>query len=347
MTERKLASIQKIIKLEPIAGADLIETATVLGWQCVVKKNEFHEGDKIIYCEIDSFLPLKPEFEFLRKSSYKKLINGQEGFRLKTMKFKGVLSQGLALPISVLPADDYEEGADVAAILGIEKYDPPIPVNLQGIAKGVFPRFIPKSDELRAQSYPEALNELKGQPYYITTKADGTSATFYLGIDLKFGVCSRNLELVGDENNTYWRVARKYGLEKLLKDWQATEEKCFAIQAELVGPWIQKNPLALKESEIRVFSIYNISDRRYVDFDALLKLCAGANPPLPVVDVEEKGENFNYTLEDLIEKAKGTYASGRQKEGIVIRPQTERWSDALQGRLSFKVLNNNYLLKEE
>jgi RNA ligase (TIGR02306 family) len=101
--ERKLATIRKIKDIVPIEGADAIELALVDGWQVVVAKNVGHKvGDKVVYCEIDSFLPIKEEFEFLRKSSYKKM-GDQEGFRLKTIKLKNTLSQGLILPYSIIP----------------------------------------------------------------------------------------------------------------------------------------------------------------------------------------------------------------------------------------------------
>jgi len=138
---RKLASIKKIDKLEPIEGADRIELAHVGGWKVVVAKDVGHQqGDMVVYCEIDSFLPIEPEFEFLRKSSYKKLVDGTEGFRLKTIRLRGQVSQGL-----IIPAKDVHEiihrsipnlnlglyeGLDVTEMLGITKYEPPVPANL-------------------------------------------------------------------------------------------------------------------------------------------------------------------------------------------------------------------------
>ncbi len=101
--ERKLASIRQISQLEPIEGADKIELATVDNWKVVVAKDVGHKvGDLVVYCEIDSFLPVKPEYEWLRKSSYKKLSDGTEGFRIKTVKLRSQLSQGLILPLSLL-----------------------------------------------------------------------------------------------------------------------------------------------------------------------------------------------------------------------------------------------------
>lgn len=100
---RKLASIQRIWDIIPIEGADKIELAKVLGWQCVVNKGQFEKGDLAVYFEIDSFLPIRPEFEFMRSSSYKKTDIMGEGFKIRTMKFRGQISQGLVLPISIFP----------------------------------------------------------------------------------------------------------------------------------------------------------------------------------------------------------------------------------------------------
>ena len=117
---RKLASIQKIKSVESIEGADFIELVHVLGWQCVAKKGEFKEGDNCIYFEIDSYLPIEPEFEFLRKNCYKNTPLMGEGFRLKTQTFKKKISQGLCLPVSILESKGYHvfiEGTDVTTIL--------------------------------------------------------------------------------------------------------------------------------------------------------------------------------------------------------------------------------------
>ena len=150
--ERKLATIRTISELRPIEGADKIELAIVDGWQVVVAKDVEHMvGDKVVYCEIDSFLPIRDEFEFLRKSSYKKM-GDQEGFRLKTIKLRGQVSQGLILPISVVPITQFAtalnlpEGMDVTEMLGIVKYEPPIPAELAGKVKGGFPSFLSKTD---------------------------------------------------------------------------------------------------------------------------------------------------------------------------------------------------------
>jgi tRNA-binding EMAP/Myf-like protein len=176
---RKLATIRKIDEIRQIEGADNIELAILDGWSVVVAKDQnYFVGELVVYCEIDSFLPIREEFEFLRKSSYAKMLD-QEGFRLRSRKLMGQISQGLLLKLEILnsktdpemvvgiskqpwgkqfqlgPYDNallLEPGVDVSNLLGIIKYDKPIPANLQGLVKGQFPSFLSKTDEERCLS---------------------------------------------------------------------------------------------------------------------------------------------------------------------------------------------------
>src|SRR5215470_14016018 len=201
----KLASIQTITDIRPIDGADRIEAATVLGYQTVIKKGEFQAGDLCVWHEPDTVAAEKPEYEFLRK----------QGFRLKVSRFKGQVSQGLALPLSVLSPASYNIGDDVTALTGIRKYEKPLSPNLVGMAKGAFPSWIPKTDEPNLRSFPAALEEFIGRQCVITQKVDGTSATFYLR-NGEFGVCTRNLELLDDPASMFLRVARENRVQEAL-----------------------------------------------------------------------------------------------------------------------------------
>ena len=123
---RKLASIREIKEIRPVENADAIEVTIVDGWECVVKKSEnFKVGDKIVYIEIDSIVPERPEFEFLRERK----------FRVRTIKLRKQISQGLVLPLSILPQGRYELEDDVTEVLGIKKYDPEGEVENQLIEK--------------------------------------------------------------------------------------------------------------------------------------------------------------------------------------------------------------------
>jgi RNA ligase (TIGR02306 family) len=206
----KLASIQIIKDIRPIEGADRIEAATVLGYQTVIKKGEFRPGDLCVWHEPDTVVAEKPEYEFLRK----------QGFRLKVSRFKGQVSQGLALPLTVLPAATYSVGDDVTALTGIGKYEKPISPNLAGVAKGPFPSWMPKTDEPNLRSFPAALDEFVGRECVITQKVDGTSATYYLRRG-EFGVCSRNLELLDDPASMFCALR---GIIVCAKPWRLSVE---------------------------------------------------------------------------------------------------------------------------
>lgn len=205
------ATIQKIIGKEEIPWADKIEIVKILGWQCVVSKSDnFQIGDKVIFIEVDSVVPERPEFEFLRKHN----------FRVKTMKLKGILSQGLVLPIKMLL--DYGMASvniseDVSEIIGVTHYEKPVSANMKGQIDGSFPsHLVPKTDEIRIQSVPDVIDELENVPCYVTVKVDGTSSSFILHND-KFYICSRNNVMKdNDENkdNVYVKMAHKYDIEK-------------------------------------------------------------------------------------------------------------------------------------
>jgi len=332
--ERKLATIQKIKSVDPIENADAIEKVSVLGWQCVAKKGEFKPGDMCLYCEIDSIMPDKPEFEFLRPRK----------FRIKTIKLRGIISQGITLPLSYLKYDqEIYEGLDVTEIMGVTKYEPYLPPNMNGEIWGEKPWFVPKTDEFRIQSYPKIVEEFKDKEVYISTKVDGTSCSIYYNPDFerKFGVCSRNLEIKEDETVAYWKVAHKYDLRDKLEQLN----KPLVLQGEITGPGIQKNRLGLKEIDIYIFDIWFINERRYASMREMIDLCAQRGLKTVPIDTICR---FNYNMEQLIEMAKGKYAgTQKNREGMVIRPISPLKSTELQGRLSIKVLNNDYLLKDE
>ncbi len=351
--ERKLASIQKIISVEPIENVDKIEKVKVLGWQCVAKKDEFKQGQLCIYCEIDSLFPEKPEFEFLRPKK----------FRIKTQKMRGVISQGIVFPLEILPEHDrliiteeyhingneYVIGQDVTEKLGIIKYEAPIPPQLIGQAKGNFPtHIVSKTDEIRLQSAIGVLEEIVGKEVYITEKEDGTSFTAYYK-DGIFGFCSRNLEQKNELTNlsVYNKISQQYYLENKLKEYYYKNGIHIAIQGEITGDGINKNPLNLPRNtcQLHIFNVWNIDNQEYVNYIGGLRIVNELR--LDFVKIIEC-DIFNYTLEELIEKAKGKYiGTNNNIEGIVIRPVNECCSETLQGRMSFKVINNDYLLKEE
>lgn len=328
---RKLASIQVVKDIIPIKDADTIEVVRVLGWNVVVKKGEFKIGDKVVYCEVDSLFPEKPEFEFLRK------VN----FRIKTIRLRGVYSQGICFPLSILPEGIYKEGYDVTDILEVSKYEPPIPVDLAGEAKGSFPSFLPKTDETRIQCLENILTKYLGTLSYYSEKLDGTSSTFYLN-EGEFGVCGKNIEWLNSEKNTYWQMARKYDIEKKLR----SVGKNIAIQGEIIGEGIQRNKYKLGKNERRlyIFNAFDIDRYTYLSFHDFIELIRDLNlETVPILDSNFKLSN---DIDYLTELSKGNSIINPKvrREGIVIRPLFEKTDMAL-GRLSFKAINPEFLLK--
>ena len=329
--ERKLVSIQRVERIEPIENAEQIVKARVMGWDVVVKKGELAAGDPCVFFEIDSVLPDGAAWsEFMRP----------RGFRVRTVRLRGVLSQGLALPVEILGGEVPPVGTDVRERLGVSKHEAVLP-DAREVA-GPFPGRVPKTDEIRLQSALGVLDELRGHEFYVTTKLDGTSATFVRdGGELV--CCSRNWALVRG-NNPVWRAAEEHRLEETLEDG-------FAVQGELCGPGIQKNRLGLSAVELFVFSVYDVRAGAFLDHEAFVRFCAERElltVPVERVVTGEEARNFSCDLDEWIELARGHYAGTKnRKEGIVVRTLEERRSEVLQGRLSFKVINNDFLLKDE
>jgi RNA ligase (TIGR02306 family) len=299
-----------------------------------------------VFLEIDSIPPDNETFRFLwqrkpREGEVATITARPGNFRLRTAKLRGALSQGLLLPLSFFDLGVVNEGDDVTEVLEVTKYEPPISVmGFRTDARGPFPAFIPKTDEMRVQSVPEVLDEIRGLPYVATLKYDGSSATFCIDPrDDQFHACSRNLS-VFEGDNGFWHVARKHDLEAILRRYPH-----LAVQGELCGPGVQKNRLGLKELSLFVFNVYDFKAVRYLDHDEAREwvLQNGLTP----VELVEVGESFAHTQESLLELAEGKYGgTSNEREGIVIRPQRETRSYVLNGRLSFKAVSNRFLLKE-
>lgn len=348
---RKLASIQLVTDVKPIPGADRIEQLTVLGWSLVAKRHEFNPGDLLIFLEIDSILPAdKPWSDFMRDRK----------FRVKTVKMRGCLSQGLALPLDILPpnfdmcADVLKPGLDVTEVLGVRKYEPPETGGVNGYVYGApMPLFVPRTDEMRLQSMPILLDEIKRFDFYWTVKLDGFSTT-YIRTDRDYAlwkrgdliVCNRKVATREDpdDEGAFWPMARKYDLANELPIG-------FAVQGEIMGPKIAGNKLELEEHDLFIFSVYDLTESRFLDLYEFLAIRNDFS--VPVITCEE----LNLDMDWFILLAKGNYDyTNNRREGIVVRPICNVESLTLADiinlttespRLTFKVLNNDYLLKDE
>lgn len=336
---RQLATIRIIDSIRPIEGADAIECATIGGWTVVIQKDTFKAGDRAVYCEIDSWLPheLAP---FLSKGHEPREYNGVKGERLRTVKLRGQLSQGLLLDLdtTISETNSFSEGDDVSEYLGIQKWEPPIPAELAGEVEGLFPHWIPKTDQERIQNLKTELEEWKHQnlTWEVTEKLDGASMTVFLNQE-EFGVCSRNWQLRETQGNTLWSVARKCNLEQILRDNGGN----YALQGELIGEGIQRNMYSAKGHHFYIFDIYDIDASRYLTPSERNQFVEGWK--LNHVPVFHKNYAITETIEQLLLKADGKTVMGVMpcpwQEGLVFKCNEKE--------SSFKCISNKFLIGEK
>lgn len=343
---RKLATIRKIDALDPIEGADAIEVATVGGWKVVAQKGLYKVGDLAVYFEIDSWIPFELA-PFLSKGKEPREFEGIKGERLRTIKLRGQISQGLLMPLDEACKNiDSElfEGLDVSVPLNIVKWEKPINAQLAGVCKGNFPTVIPKTDQERCQNMVKEITSANeaGMKFEVTEKLEGSSMTVYR-IRGEFGVCSRNMDLKENVGNTFWDVARADDIEA--KMIAVDEFWDFAIQGELVGPGIQGNIYKLSKPEFRVFDVYNIQTGDYLkpaDRRALIERMGLKHVPVLVAGGSLYDTLGITDIPQLLGFAEGKSVMGdinTEREGVVFKE--------VNGGMSFKAISNKYLLGEK
>ena len=360
---RKMATIRTIASIQPIPEADKIEMAVVDGWQCVVEKGKYREGEAIIYCEVDSFIPSSIASHLTPAGHYPKkytLESGEEieGEVLRTRKFKGQISQGLVLPLYEHPAamtihhSTHPLGVegvfplDVSEALGIVKYEPPVSAQLQGQVKGNFPSCVPKTDEERVQNLVHKLEGWRHLQWEVSEKLEGSSMTAFLGdwLDSSFELCSHKWSLKETEGNTFWSVARKQQLEEKMRNGSLNN---IAIQGELIGESIQKNIYGLVGHDFRVYKMYDSKKGTYLSPQERAEMLEELGlKGVPVLDpcfsfghIEGGKEAI---LAYLLQYAEGKSVLNpkQEREGVVLKCLTD-------SSLSFKIISNKYLMKQK
>jgi RNA ligase (TIGR02306 family) len=334
---RHLASVQQIVDIQPIENADSIELARVLGWNVVIRKGQFKIGDPVVYYEIDSVLPKISDFEFLKDKHYK----------VKTCRLRGAISQGLCTPLSILPEGHYDLGDDVTEILGVTKYEKPIPVQLRGRVRGNFPRGIPKTEELRVQSIPDIVQKYQGYTFTLTEKLNGTSATYFLDEDTGLHCCSRNLDLAPDfehkfNGTAYWTLAEKLNVEEIIK----TLGKDVVLQGEIIGNGINGNQYKLNDIQFKIFNLYDKKNHMYFDQYVLNDTIDSFGFPKDWF-VPYLGElTLNHNVDQIVEMAYGRSLINPDviREGLVFRASPEV-IDPFVGRVSWKVISPTFNLE--
>jgi RNA ligase (TIGR02306 family) len=335
--ERAMAWIVKIQDVKKHPGADALDICEVGGWRVVSQLGEYQAGDLAIYCSIDGWIPhsLAP---FLSRGTEPREYNGVAGERLRTVRLRGEISQGLLLPLKHLTnwGADLVEGSDVTAELGIQKYEPPIPAQLAGEVRGMFPSWIPRSDQERIQNLTKEISEwaTQGLTFEISEKLEGSSCTIY-STDGDEGVCSRNLNLKPSDTNSFWHVATR---DQLLEKIAGLN---IALQGELIGEGIQGNIYKLKGQQFFVYDIYDIRAGRYYTPTERREFCRTAEiQHVPVLAGCGDKDLGTGSVADILIWAEGKSAlnTGTEREGIVFKCNQDP-------AIHFKTISNRYLIR--
>lgn len=356
---RKLCTVRKVVGIKPIDGADLIEATQVDNWWCVTKKGEFTVGQEAIFFEIDSWVPheIAP---FLSKGQDPREFLGIKGERLKTIKLRKQISQGLLLPLSHFDVDwatiDRE---NLDELFNIELYEREDASTAGGVPRGNFPYFIPKTEQPRIQNLSGSfLQSIQNETFEVTIKLDGSSVTMYqlppnskyikqvskdgeLNPEIQsgtFGVCSKNIDLRRTEGNAFWDIATKVEMESKLKEFAGG--RALAIQGELIAPNIQKNYEKVAHPQFYVYAMWDIDLQTYLtpkDASALCKLM-GINY-VPILHADLDLSQFG-SISDIIAYADGAGMNPNVKrEGLVYKSN--------QTTTTFKSISDSYLLYKE
>ncbi|KAI8824708.1 hypothetical protein BJ741DRAFT_633098 [Chytriomyces cf. hyalinus JEL632] len=355
---RSLATIQRIAAVHAIPKADAIVTITFRDtqWECIMKKSEAEPDKLVVYFEIDSLLPHSKapfdEMEFLEKVHW----------RIKTIKLRGQISQGLALPLDALlpylPLDTpLEDGTDLTELLGVRKYianeerglyDPPRPNREK--PPPTFPSWITRTEESRGQTFPNLKQVLAELDLFMTVKMDGTSATYFVR-NGEFGMCSRNHVVdpldTSAASGHYAEIAGKYNIEQVLRSVGYD----VAVQGEICGPKINGNRVKLDSNQFFIFTAQNLETGQRLSPSQLNEFVETMNriqsqdsgkeaskfvqvPSLGVLKAGTCG-----TFKEVVAFSEGTFVVTKEaREGIVARTEDGR---------SFKVINPKYLLKHD
>lgn len=346
MTERKLATIRKVAGVVPIEGADFIVSYQIDGWNVADKKGAYSVGDKVVYLEVDSFVP-HDLASFLAQGKEPSNFNGVKGTRLRTKKMKGVYSQGLILSIKTVallesvPEDLLNTvGSDITSYLGIQKWEAPENKFVAGNQKGNFPSFIPKTDQERIQNTKKELAKrlkVKGSiTFQVTEKLHGSSMTIF-NKGGEFGVCSRNYELKLDDESSFTRCVDVHDLKSKLDSRQ------LAIQGELCGSGLNGNQYGINGYKFYAFDVFDINTGKYLKPEESLGVCTSLgfdHVPVLYFKTLHDGTDLDEWIKEKIAGADGiSVLNNSKREGLVYKD--------ISSDFSFKVISNAWLLKNE
>ncbi len=360
---RKLVTVRKITDIQSIEGADRIVEVWVDGWSVVCQKGIHTIGDTVLYFELDSFLPESDKrFESFMKFGTR-TFDGVLGHRIKTVRLKGVYSQGIIMPLSEFPeigSESYNYDTDYSEAIGIVKWEAPQErgegMGYQGDKKGDFPWFIRKSDQERIQNLYDKLTQTHKDKLFVgTLKMDGSSITvgYVVGErydNKEFFYCSRNQELKMpevlsdpnyklEEQGKFFQGAVNSDLFSKSKELHELFGGYYAIQGELVGAGVQGNFEKFDTYQVFAYNIFDIEKQEYVDYKTF-EIMAEAVKLQIVPKVYGANTVLIHELKDILEWSNlGKVLNADYIEGIVYKQ--------IDGDCQFKVINNKYLEKQK
>lgn len=344
---RNLCRVSKIQKVESIKDKDRIELATVDNYPVIVEKGLYKVDDLCVYCEYDTVLPVKPEFEFLRNRCYSKLYNG---FRIKNMKMAGLYSSGIVFPINLIDEKYRKLGKDLTDVIGVRKYDPeelkemkfanPNPSFKRRLISHMmkyawFRKFMSKFFPRVNKTYPVTVSKSsetnvercfdtlpKNHYYYCTEKMEGQAGTWLLK-GKTYMQFSHNVYRNLKEDSTWTKVGNKYNLEEILRKHYKRYGKRLAIQGEICGPGIQRNIYGLKDFELFVYKVTDVDSGLSANFEELERFCN--ENKLTTVPILERRRKLLSNVDEMLKDCEGkSVYKGVKREGIVWRSRDDQ-----------------------
>jgi RNA ligase (TIGR02306 family) len=335
---RKLSTVEKILDVQPVINSDNLDVVKIRGWNVVTKRGEFQVGDLCVYFEIDSVLPDVPLFSFMKSKR----------FRVKTIKLRGQLSQGIIFPLSDIEKQfnlepfDYSFnviGTCLDDIIGVKHMDELSPSDPMYV-KSTFPSFIKKTDQERIQNM--RFSDIVDKEYEVTQKLDGSSMTVFYNRG-QYGVCSKNQLLADEDQSHFTKTADSYLLQPLLREYCLRNRMNIAIQGELVGEGIQKNHEKIKGHDFYIYNVFDIDVQEYFTPEerqhVIESLRLKSVPKIfdtPFLITDEIDKDYIINIADGSTLLYGTIEDV-QREGLVFK--------STDGQTSFKAISNKYLLK--
>jgi len=322
------------------------------GWSCVTQRDTVKVGDVGVYFEIDSLLPIHPAFNFLSKNGVTTLFTGEQGYRLKTMNFRGQISQGLFLAWNYMTKffklDKTKDSFDLD--LNVIKFERQPSISMYGDIIDFYPGHTPKTYQDRIQNLPELFDDktLYNVAFEKTIKLEGTSTSF-ICLNGEISPASHNTVFEKNEKFLPWKYFSDNGFDKAC----LRLKRNITIQGEFVGPKIQGNIENFKEFHFFIFNIFDIDNSEFLSSEERLDVISQINEfrdnsdgeelkHVPILDKKSFPFFKGQSMDNLIKDADGKSINAKRREGLVYKSIDKINGDFLQ----FKIISNKYLQRD-